>query len=98
LQDIFAVEGALLDFGHVEVVGPDDFAQGAAGEIAYSPGRDGLGEGAGDVRDTAGFVGVAAKFRFELETSLDAVQAGGQHGSVGEIRVGVATGQAVLDA
>src|SRR5262245_7237015 len=92
------VEGAELNFGHVEVVDPDVVAESPFGETAFTPDRNGLGKGARDVGDIGGFVGVAAKLRGQLERALDPIETGGEHGGVGEIGIGVAARETILNA
>src|SRR5688572_13559055 len=106
-----ALEVALaLPVGHGALVGLPLRAEEVGVVLDDFRAEDGLGEGARleagqrvaqvarDARELARRVEVALEARRRLELLLDAVEARGERGGEGEVRIGVRAGDAALDA
>ena len=92
------LERGQLDVGRVDVVRDDLVAEGGAGHDAGGEQVPGVAQRGRQARLVVGQVGVARVGRLELETVLDAVQAGGDDRAQRQVRVEVRAAGAVLEA
>src|SRR5204863_1846800 len=82
----------------VRVVLDDLGAEGRAREGARLEGGERVAQVAGHARELARCVQIAAEARRRFELALDPVEARGERGREGEIRIRVRAGDAALDA